>query len=59
VPLSLPPSSPIIICAYGIAITLWSTLFMELWKRKNAALKLSWGIMDVEAREEARPQFVG
>jgi hypothetical protein len=47
------PSAPIIpyFCA-GIAV--WSTLFLESWKRKEKTASMRWGTVGFEAEEQAR-----
>uniref|UniRef100_A0A4W4GBP8 Anoctamin n=1 Tax=Electrophorus electricus TaxID=8005 RepID=A0A4W4GBP8_ELEEL len=39
---------------------IWSTLFMELWKRRSAALSYRWGTLTLTERfQEPRPGFHG
>ncbi|XP_026991433.1 anoctamin-10 [Tachysurus fulvidraco] len=39
---------------------IWSTVFMELWKRRSAALSYSWGTLTLtEQFQEPRPGFQG
>ncbi|XP_043823713.1 anoctamin-8 isoform X3 [Dromiciops gliroides] len=51
------------ICCVIFAIfnVIWSTLFLEEWKRRGAEFAYKWGTLDTpgEAIEEPRPQFRG
>ncbi|XP_015457875.3 anoctamin-10 [Astyanax mexicanus] len=39
---------------------IWSTVFMELWKRRSAALSYRWGCITLTERfQEPRPGFTG
>ena len=29
---------------FGVALALWSTVFVQFWKRRNASLRMAWGI---------------
>lgn len=42
---------------YGIFIALWSTLFLEFWKRKERTNAMMWGTVGFESRESNRPDF--
>ena len=44
---------------FGGFITLWSTVFAELWKRKSACYNLLWGTSDLAVVEKERPEFQG
>ncbi|XP_070552213.1 anoctamin-7-like [Ptychodera flava] len=44
---------------FGIIICLWGTLFLEIWKRKNARLAYEWDVDTFEDNEPDRPQFYG
>ena len=44
---------------YAITICLWSTVFLELWKRKNAVLAYEWDVDQFEDTEPDRPEFFG
>ncbi len=46
---------------FSVALVLWTTYFLESWKRRNAALVLDWGLNDyhTDAADETRPQFKG
>ena len=37
----------------------WNTIFMEVWKRRNAELCLRWGIFDTYMSDRPRAQFRG
>jgi len=45
--------------AYGAVVSIWATLFLEVWKRKNSELNLLWGTHNAKAEERERPDFVG
>lgn len=40
-------------------IALWSSLFLEFWKRKEKYTSMQWGMVGFEESEEIRPQFLG
>nr|XP_022905262.1 anoctamin-4-like [Onthophagus taurus] len=42
---------------FAIFMSLWATLFLELWKRKQSVIQWEWDLHDVELDEEARPEF--
>lgn len=46
---------------FALFNVIWSTLFLEEWKRRGAELAYKWGTLDSpgEAVEEPRPQFRG
>ena len=44
---------------YSIFLALWSTLFLEAWKRVENELKFQWGSEGFEMHEQPRPQFRG
>jgi hypothetical protein len=56
------PDSPLIIiinllfCIYS---SIWATIFIEYWKRKENCLAIRWGTTDFEEDEVPRPQFLG
>lgn len=39
---------------FGLFMCLWSTFFLEFWKRQNATLRQKWGMEGFEQHEEAR-----
>lgn len=45
--------TPLLPC-FGIMMTIWSTLFTEVWKRKNAELSYVWGVFGIEEREASK-----
>ncbi|CAM9350095.1 unnamed protein product [Choristocarpus tenellus] len=44
---------------FSIFIGLWSTLFTEFWKRKEATYAMRWGMVGFEEQEQTRPQYKG
>lgn len=46
---------------FAIALVLWTTVFLERWKRRNAGVQLEWGLSDFadDAADDVRPQFLG
>jgi hypothetical protein len=44
---------------YMFLMMLWSTFFLEFWKRNNSKLALRWNVLGFEERERARAQFRG
>jgi hypothetical protein len=40
-------------------VIIWSTIFVEHWKRKEGYLSVEWGQMDFEEDEVDRPTFKG
>ena len=46
----------LICCFFNL---IWSTIFMENWKRKSSKLCYSWGIFNLELSDQPRPQFHG
>ncbi|KAL5011379.1 hypothetical protein ScPMuIL_009930 [Solemya velum] len=44
---------------FAFVICLWGTVFLELWKRKNATLAYEWDVEDFELNEPDRPEFYG
>uniref|UniRef100_A0A8C0CKV0 Anoctamin n=1 Tax=Balaenoptera musculus TaxID=9771 RepID=A0A8C0CKV0_BALMU len=58
-----PPDKPgcILRGSFALFNVVWSTLFLEEWKRRGAELAYKWGTLDSpgEAVEEPRPQFRG
>eukprot|EP00042_Codosiga_hollandica_P018753 m.55709 g.55709 ORF g.55709 m.55709 type:complete len:749 (+) comp48907_c0_seq1:180-2426(+) len=45
--------------AYAIIACIWSTMFLEAWKRKQVSLASQWDVCDFEEEERNRPQFLG
>lgn len=57
---SVPQTSQDICCVvFAIFNVIWSTLFLEEWKRRGAEFAYKWGTLDTPAEsiEEPRPQF--
>lgn len=44
---------------YCIFITIWATVFLERWKRRESSMAVVWGQTEFEKLEIARPQFKG
>ena len=44
---------------YAVIICIWGTVFLELWKRKNAVLAYEWDVHDFEDIEPDRPEYFG
>ncbi|XP_067945254.1 anoctamin-7-like [Watersipora subatra] len=44
---------------YALAVCLWSTFFIEFWKRKNSVLAYEWDVNDFEDVEPDRPEYFG
>ena len=42
-----------------IFLALWSTLFLETWKKRQSELAHSWGVMNTTIEHIPRPQFRG
>jgi len=47
--------------AYCIVIAVWSVVFLEIWKRRNAQLNAEWGTvhMDFDVVDRTRPEYTG
>lgn len=48
-----------ILIAFAVFVVLWSSLFSELWKRKNGLLDTLWGLSGLHQSFRYRPQFRG
>lgn len=44
---------------YAISISAWGTVFLEIWKRRQITLAVSWGQSGIGKQEIVRPSFVG
>lgn len=44
---------------FATFIAIWSTLFLEYWKRKEKTAAMRWGTVGFEDEEQARPEFEG
>jgi hypothetical protein len=38
-------------------MSIWTTLFLEFWKRRSVTLSFRWGMLDYEEEEVARPEW--
>lgn len=45
--------------AFAIFICIWTTLFLEFWKRKEAKYRVRWGMTNFSQKEQPRPEFHG
>eukprot|EP01129_Flabellula_baltica_P010422 TRINITY_DN4400_c0_g1_i3.p1 TRINITY_DN4400_c0_g1~~TRINITY_DN4400_c0_g1_i3.p1 ORF type:complete len:602 (-),score=97.09 TRINITY_DN4400_c0_g1_i3:6-1811(-) len=41
----------------AILVSVWSTLFLEFWKRRNAMKSFEWNMLDYEKEEGLRPEY--
>ncbi|KAI9920598.1 hypothetical protein PsorP6_001910 [Peronosclerospora sorghi] len=48
-----------ILIAFAAFVVIWSSLFSELWKRKNGLLDALWGLSGLQETFRYRPQFRG
>ncbi|XP_022236665.1 anoctamin-7-like, partial [Limulus polyphemus] len=44
---------------FAFAICVWGTIFLEVWKRKQATLSYKWQVDHFDMAEPDRPQFYG
>ncbi|OQS03419.1 hypothetical protein THRCLA_04280 [Thraustotheca clavata] len=44
---------------FGIFMALWGTFYLEYWKRRNAVVRLEWGMDGYEDEEHDRAEFEG
>ncbi|KAI8604871.1 calcium-activated chloride channel-domain-containing protein [Dissophora ornata] len=42
---------------YALFMSVWSSLFVEYWKRKSNVLAYQWNTLDFERHERSRPEF--
>nr|XP_053626544.1 anoctamin-4-like [Cherax quadricarinatus] len=42
---------------FSIAMSFWATMFLELWKRKQAVIQWQWDLEGYEEEEELRPEY--
>eukprot|EP01035_Chromulina_nebulosa_P017170 gene17170-22686_t len=52
------PNSPVM-PYFATFIAIWSSLFLEFWKRKEKTIAMKWGTVNYEVEEQDRPQFEG
>ncbi|XP_023221266.1 anoctamin-7-like isoform X1 [Centruroides sculpturatus] len=45
--------------AFAFIICLWGTIFLEVWKRKQATLAHQWHVENFDMAEQERPQYYG
>eukprot|EP00457_Paulinella_chromatophora_P002018 gb/GEZN01002021.1/.p1 GENE.gb/GEZN01002021.1/~~gb/GEZN01002021.1/.p1 ORF type:complete len:801 (-),score=112.24 gb/GEZN01002021.1/:233-2635(-) len=43
----------------ALFIAIWTSILLEMWKRREAKLQLDWGMHKFEQQEQPRPQFQG
>ena len=48
-----------VISGYAMFMALWSTFFLEFWKRKESFHAMRWGTTGYELIEPPRPKFIG
>ncbi|GET02867.1 anoctamin-7 [Rhizophagus clarus] len=44
---------------FAFFMAVWSTCYLETWKRYNASIAYDWDVMDYEREELPRPEFYG
>jgi len=44
---------------YSFIIIIWSTLFLENWKKKQVTIATQWGQLELENKENIMPSFRG
>lgn len=44
---------------FSLFMLLWSILFIEMWKRKEADLAIKWGVRNYSKHEKRRAEFKG
>ncbi|XP_076035437.1 anoctamin-5-like [Oratosquilla oratoria] len=42
---------------FSVAMSFWATMFLELWKRKQAVIQWQWDLEYFEEEEDLRPEF--
>lgn len=55
----MPAAALIKFATFSVCNLVWSTLFIEKWKRKSALQSFNWGVYDAEVNEKARVEFEG
>ncbi|CAM9354412.1 unnamed protein product, partial [Ectocarpus fasciculatus] len=53
------PNEAVIAPYFAAFMAIWSTLFLEFWKRKEKTYAMRWGTVGFEEEEVTRPQFIG
>lgn len=49
----------VILPFFALANSIWASVFMDLWKRKESILRFRWGMINFEDQEKVRPSFHG
>ena len=44
---------------YGIAVALWSSFFVAMWRRRSSELSYQWDCFELDTKERVRPEFAG
>lgn len=46
---------------FSLSLVIWTTVFLETWKRRSADINVEWGLNDYleEMAEDTRPQYEG
>ena len=44
-----------VVPAYGVFMAVWSTFFLEFWKREEARKGVEWGLSGFEETQRPRP----
>lgn len=44
---------------YAVYIMVWASFMLTYWRQKQSVLAYRWGVLEFEADETERPQFVG
>ncbi|EQC28357.1 hypothetical protein SDRG_13904 [Saprolegnia diclina VS20] len=55
----VPSVMTYVIPIFAVFMCIWSTLFMESWKRQQQVYAMKWGMTEIEGEESTRPQFTG
>jgi hypothetical protein len=53
------PNEAVVAPYFAAFMAIWSTLFLEFWKRKEKQYAMKWGTVGFEEEEVTRPQFIG
>mmetsp|Transcript_20824 Transcript_20824/g.53741 ORF Transcript_20824/g.53741 Transcript_20824/m.53741 type:complete len:693 (-) Transcript_20824:468-2546(-) len=57
--IALTKKDTILVPLFAVFFCLWSTVFLEAWKRERATLTTRWGVDGASFKEETRPAFDG
>lgn len=44
---------------FALFVSVWATIFLELWKRYEARYRVRWGMTKFKEKEQPRPDFKG